>query len=184
MASGYPQTTTSAVPAISGTFDSTNATQVLINGVPAVIDLKAGTWSNAATPETIVAAGSEWKYLDDGSDQGTAWKARTFVDTAWAAGVAPLGYSPGNVDGAATVIGGADVANSASTHYTNYFRKHFNVPNPGKYSGNITVRVQRDDGVVVYLNGSEIGREGMPTEATLPTVLYNTPANNSHHRGG
>jgi hypothetical protein len=177
--SGFPQTTTSAIPALAGGFDSTNASQVLINGVPASIDIKAGTWTNAGTPDTLIAAGDSWKYFDGGTDLGTTWTPRLFVDTGWAAGPAPLGYSPSNVDGAATIIGGANVANGQSTHFTNYFRKHFTVPNPGKYSGNITVRVQRDDGVVLYLNGTEIGREGMPTQVTLPTVLFNTPATNS-----
>ncbi len=177
--SGYPQTITSAIPSLAGSFDSTNASQVLINGVPATIDIKAGTWTNAGTPDTLIAPGDAWKYFDGGTDLGTTWIPRLFTDTGWAAGASPLGYSPANVDGATTIIGGANVANGQSTHITNYFRKHFTVPNPAKYTGNITVRVQRDDGVVLYLNGTEIGREGMPTVATLPTVLYNTQATNS-----
>ena len=39
----------------------------------------------------IIAANSAWKYLDNGSDQGTAWRAPGFIDTAEAAG-------PGGID--------------------------------------------------------------------------------------
>ena len=49
-----------------------------------------GPFRNGSTPppvtETLVAAGSTWRYLDNGSNQGTAWSGRTFVDTAWAQG--------------------------------------------------------------------------------------------------
>ena len=46
--------------------------------------------------DTFVPFGSVWKYLDDGSDQGTAWYATEFDDSAWASGPAPLGYSDSN----------------------------------------------------------------------------------------
>jgi hypothetical protein len=44
-----------------------------------------------AVASSIVATGSVWKYLDDGSDQGTAWYAPGFDDTSWLAGPAELG---------------------------------------------------------------------------------------------
>lgn len=34
----------------------------------------------------LVAAGEDWKYLDDGSDQGAAWQDPAFDDTTWASG--------------------------------------------------------------------------------------------------
>ena len=40
----------------------------------------------------LVSAGEVWKYLDDGSDQKTAWRARVFNDTDWNTGSARLGY--------------------------------------------------------------------------------------------
>ncbi|GIT38316.1 MAG: hypothetical protein Ct9H300mP7_2370 [Verrucomicrobiota bacterium] len=41
---------------------------------------------------TFIAAGSEWRYLDNGSNQRTKWRARLFDDTKWKAGPAQLGY--------------------------------------------------------------------------------------------
>jgi len=44
----------------------------------------------------LVTFGSIWKYLDNGSDQGTAWIAPAFPDGAWQSGTAPLGYGDAN----------------------------------------------------------------------------------------
>src|SRR6185295_16969987 len=40
----------------------------------------------------LVASNAVWKYLDNGSDQGTAWTALNFDDSAWASGPAQIGY--------------------------------------------------------------------------------------------
>ena len=40
----------------------------------------------------VLPKGSTWKYLDDGSDQGTAWMTVDFDDSGWASGPALLGY--------------------------------------------------------------------------------------------
>ncbi|WP_230687570.1 hypothetical protein, partial [Streptococcus pneumoniae] len=50
----------------------------------------------AGTDQTLVPMGSSWRYLDNGSNQGTAWRAGAFNDTAWAAGPAQLGYGDGD----------------------------------------------------------------------------------------
>ena len=56
---------------------------------------------------TLIANGSSWKYLDDGSNQGTAWRGGTFNDATWASGNAELGYGDGDE---ATVV--SDVPNA------------------------------------------------------------------------
>ena len=108
-----------------------------------------------------------WKYLDNGSDQGTSWQARLFNDSAWSNGVAQLGYGDG--DEATVVRFGPDANNK---HITTWFRKSFVVNNPGNYT-NLQMWLLRDDGGVVYLNGTEIYRS-----PSLPagTILFNTLA--------
>ena len=44
----------------------------------------------------LVDSGSDWKYLDDGSDQGTSWRNPSFNDEEWASGAAQLGYGDGD----------------------------------------------------------------------------------------
>ena len=46
----------------------------------------------AQIPVTLVPAGATWRYLDNGSDQGTNWVARIFNDGGWKSGAAELGY--------------------------------------------------------------------------------------------
>ena len=47
-------------------------------------------------PTTFVARGATWKYLDNGTNQGTAWRATSFNDSTWASGPAELGYGDGD----------------------------------------------------------------------------------------
>ncbi|MGY6562970.1 MAG: T9SS type A sorting domain-containing protein [Luteibaculaceae bacterium] len=104
----------------------------------------------------LIQKGSNWKYLDNGTDQGTAWTALNFDDSTWANGNAELGYGDGDE---VTVVGfGPDAANK---YPTTYFRHKFNVDSLGTL-GNLDLQVLRDDGVVVYINGVEVLRDNMP----------------------
>lgn len=105
---------------------------------------------------TLVPVGSVWKYLDNGSDQGTAWQAITFDDSTWASGPAQLGYGDGDER---TVVGYGPDANFK--YVTTYFRRAFTVTDPSSFTA-LTVRLLRDDGGVVYLNGVEVFRSNMP----------------------
>ncbi|HET6409044.1 MAG TPA: metallophosphoesterase, partial [Chthoniobacteraceae bacterium] len=117
---------------------------------------------------TLIPAGAIWKYLDNGSDQGTAWRGTTFSDSTWASGAAELGYGDGSEGRPeATVVG---FGPNASTKYiTTYFRHTFNVANAAEFA-TLRLRVIRDDGVVVYLNGQEIWRNSMPGTFNYQTV--------------
>lgn len=114
---------------------------------------------------SMVHAGSTWRYRDNGSDQGTAWRAGAFNDAAWSLGAAELGYGDG---GETTVINGGPATNR---FITTYFRHRFLVPDASVVTG-LVVRLLRDDGAVIYLNGQELFRSNMPTGA----VNHLTPA--------
>jgi hypothetical protein len=122
------------------------------------------------TPVTLIAAGADWKYLDTGTNLGSAWIAPAFDDSAWASGPAELGY--GDIpDGRpeATVVSFGTNANNK--FITTYFRRAFHVPNASLVRS-LNARLVRDDGAVVYLNGVEVWRENMPAGA----VTFTTPA--------
>src|SRR5215213_9443571 len=119
-----------------------------------------------AADTTLVPTGATWKYLDNGSDQGTAWRTASFNDSTWAAGPAQLGYGDG--DEATTLGFGPDANNK---FITTYFRRAFNVTDASLFNG-VTLRLLRDDGAVVYLNGAEIWRTNMPAGS----VGFVTPA--------
>jgi len=104
---------------------------------------------------TWVAAGSSWRYLDDGSNQGNAWRTAAFDDSAWPQGNAQLGYGDGDE---ATQIR-ASVIGARSTTF--YFRRKFEVADPTAVNG-VTVHLMRDDGAMVYLNNQLVFRSNMP----------------------
>ncbi|MEK6323685.1 MAG: fibronectin type III domain-containing protein [Acidobacteriota bacterium] len=126
-----------------------------------------GTWTAEAraADTTIVAAGSTWKYLDNGSNQVTAWRAPSFDSSSWASGPAQLGYGDG---GEATLLSYGPDANSK--FITTYFRHSFNVADASIFTS-LTLRVLRDDGAVVYLNGTEVWRTNMPSGTVTHTTL-------------
>jgi len=130
-------------------------------GVSSVVHiLVADAAPPPATNFTLIATGAVWKYLDTGVDQGTNWIALNFDDSSWASGPAELGYGDG-AEGRpeATVLQfGPDETNKYPTYY---FRHTFQVTNSAGYS-DLALRVVRDDGVVVYLNGVEIFRDNLP----------------------
>ena len=82
---GFP-TTTDPTTAVTGTFDAFRARSVTVNGQPADLAFRSGTWYAGPPIDTLVASNADWKYLDDGSDQGEAWRAPGFDDSAWATG--------------------------------------------------------------------------------------------------
>jgi len=113
-----------------------------------------------ATPTTLVAAGSSWKYLDNGSNQGVTWRQPAFDDAAWATGDGQLGYGDGDEQ---TVVGyGPD---SGNKYVTTYFRKTFQV-DPSLVFDSLRVRLLFDDGAAVYLNGTEIVRVNLAAGAS------------------
>ena len=105
--------------------------------------------SSAAPSKVLVAKGSTWRYLDDATDQGTAWQAASFDDSSWSTGAAELGFNEGDES---TLI------QSGATTY--YFRHDFSVADLGDVSA-LTLNLKRDDGAIVYLNGTEIARDGL-----------------------
>jgi hypothetical protein len=114
-------------------------------------------------PVTFLSTGHTWKYLDDGSDQGTAWRSPGFDDSGWKSGPSELGYG-GDGEGAGQIVGfGPD---PSAKHPTTYFRTTVNIPNPSEFL-NFLLQLKYDDGIAVYINGVEILRQNLSDVATF-----------------
>jgi len=112
-----------------------------------VVVLAAAFGAQAQT-NLIVPSRSLWRYSDANEWLGTSWMLPIVDDSRWALGRAPLGYGKPNVSIIREVM-------------TAYFRHSFTLTNaPESW---LTLRVRRDDGVIVYLNGAEVFRSNMPT---------------------
>ncbi len=117
--------------------------------------------------DTVISRDSVWKYLDDGTKlDDVQWTTLDYDDIQWKSGPAELGY--GDDDEATAVNKGGSVS---KTHNTIYFRRHFTL-NSVNRGDRLLLELLRDDGAVVYLNGTEIIRSNMPSG----TVLYSTMA--------
>ena len=112
---------------------------------------------------TLVAEGRKWRYWDRGSPPPPHWNTMIFDDAAWAEGYAPLGYGEQNL---ATTIGfGSDEQNK---HVTTYFRRTFTLDDAEQVPL-ARLKVTRDDGVIVYLNGEELVRDNLPARVNANT---------------
>ena len=137
----------------------------LMTSAPVTITVAPAPLPTASVATLLLGARSSWKYLDDGSNQGSNWTSRAFSDAAWKTGTARFGYG---LDGEFTKI-----SNNIVTHY---FRKWFTVTDPAIFT-ELLFRLQRDDGAVIHLNGQEIYRSNMPTGAVNSATLAATTAN-------
>jgi len=151
-----------------GTADAVTTGSVLVNGFVADWSAEDGMWDFGGTrgiTNTLITSGSVWKYLDDGSRQDAppespSWFAHpSYDDSWWQQGPAELGYGDayqGRPE--ATVV----YSGPSGNHYiTTYFRRSFSVSNASQYIS-LHLRLLRDDGAVVYLNGVEVARSNMP----------------------
>jgi hypothetical protein len=114
---------------------------------------------------TLVPAGSVWKYSDKRGDLGTAWRSPSYDDSAWSSGPAPLG------GGDSHIVTTVDTGPSGNRTLTIYFRRQFSI-GAGADVSNLILRLMRDDGAVVYLNGTEVFRSNIADGE----VTFNTTA--------
>lgn len=125
-----------------------------INPAATLVTLE-GDEGGGPTTTVYIESGDDWKYLDDGSNQGTAWRIAAFNDAIWDSGPSQLGYGDGDED---TVVEfGGDNNNK---YATTYFRKSVTIDDPSVFE-DFTLNVTYDDAVVVYLNGVEVARENI-----------------------
>jgi hypothetical protein len=122
------------------------------------------------TNVALVPAQYVWRYRDDDVDLGTAWRGPAYADGAWPAGRAKLGFG---------MAGLTTVLNDSPDNKTAFYFRHAFQCSPDLVATNVMLRLQRDDGIAVYLNGTEIARNNLPdgplTHATAPPVQIAGP---------
>ena len=131
-------------------------------------------------PQDFLTTGHVWKYLDDGSDQGTAWRAMDFADTAWASGPSELGYGESDQ---ATDVGWVDDPDRTGPQHnaTTYFRTTVEIPDPASFSW-FVIKLKYDDGAAVYVNGTEAVRtDNLPAGAAFDAFSNGATPNESKH---
>ena len=120
-----------------------------------VTSIDAGFTSNCFDVP-LVSFNSEWRTSDTFAAD---WHTTNFDDSSWGSGQAPLGFKHDLVN--------TTVPNSGTT---SYFRIEFDVHDISFFNG-FTLALLRDDGAVVYLNGTEVLRSNMPAGAISSSTL-------------
>jgi hypothetical protein len=148
---------------------SYSLTAVNANGssTPAVAE---ATTAAAPTTQrvTLVSAGSTWRYLYPAA-WPSGWSTRTFDDSAWSQGPGPLGF------GSAGIATNVDVPPPTSNRPRSaLLRQRFDVVDRAKLS-DLVLTTRADDGIVVYVNGQELGRSNVAA-GTVSASTYATAA--------
>lgn len=102
-----------------------------------------------------------WSYYDNGYLENDWIQLNDF--SSWKSGKSPLGYGD---DINITELNYGN--NKEKKHITKYFKKKVFIDN--KYVA-FEIRIQRDDGAVVYINGKELFRDNMPNATINNTTL-------------
>ena len=122
------------------------------------------------TTSTIVPSGSAWSWKYDSAALPSGWNSRTFDASSWGTGAGVLGF--GNNVGVTTNI---DTFSTTSQRpLAAYFTKQFQVADASSVV-QLTLDTRADDGIVVYVNGTEVGRTNMPS-GTVGTGTYASSA--------
>jgi hypothetical protein len=120
---------------------------------------------------SLIPRGATWRYQDGDVDLGTAWRDTDHDDSAWPTGGAPLGYG----DTVVTEISfGGDGSNKAATAY---FRYTFESSTSGDDPlAELNAELRKDDGAIVYVNGVEVLRRGLPDGEVTADTFANVTA--------
>ena len=148
-----------------------------INPAASLIQLDSG--GDGVGPTDFVNSGDDWRYLDTGADPGSSWNEVGFNDFFWEVGPSELGYGDGDED---TVVDFVDTNPSvagAQRNATTFFRKtDVLVADPTAFE-NFTLNYVFDDGIAIYINGVEVVRENLATNAAFDEFATATVGNNA-----
>ncbi|WP_148575136.1 fibrinogen-like YCDxxxxGGGW domain-containing protein, partial [Nocardioides caldifontis] len=103
----------------------------------------------------VVPSDAQWSYRYEAGAPDAGWNTRTFDASGWDSGNAVLGFGSTDVD---TDID--EFATNAERPLAAYFTRSFQVDDASAVT-ELVIDAVGDDGVVVYVNGVEVGRENM-----------------------
>lgn len=147
----------------------------------------------ASFPAPLVSLTNQsWRYENSGTDLGATWAQTAFNDGGWLIGTnlfdvfrafptsAPVCrvQTPLVPDLVATCLPSLSNAQNTAQLSAVYFRTHFNFPGNQPTNSVLRLRALIDDGAVIYLNGVELFRPGMPAGMVSYATLANRAVGN------
>ncbi len=130
----------------------------------------------AVVPLVNIDAANLWRYNQAGTNPAPNWMASDFDDSSWPQG------GPLLADETFVLPEPIRTSLARSNFISFYFRTSFVFP--GDTNG-VTLRLRQiiDDGVVVYLNGIEVSRTGMPAGPVNNTTLSSRNVSHAVYEG-
>jgi len=142
-------------------------------------------------PRVIFARGADWRYYDLGSEPALAgsltWRDPGYPDASWNHGPAILGFAGSATNNTVATVTRRYVNGiSAPQVTTTYLRRTFTLASTNNIP-NLVCEMLRDDGVVIYLNGTEVTpwrdnmNPGATTYDTYAAAVVGSPAQNTYY---
>ena len=163
-----PQTTTSYTDTGLSPGSTYAYTLVAVNAHGTSPPASASATTASATPGVLVGSGASWRWRYASTAPGGGWAGPGFDDSSWSSGEGPFGFG--------STLVNTDIGDGAPSPrpLTAQFRTTFEVADVNEIeSGEFSFVA--DDGVVVYLNGVEVGRQNLPA-GTITSNTYATAA--------
>lgn len=114
----------------------------------------------------LISADAVWSYLVRPYDGIHGWKQAGFDESGWGRGAAPLGFDVNEPERTYRTRIGQGLERG-TVPMRSWFRREFAVAEPSVI-GALRINLRRDDGAVLYLNGVEMARDGMPDGPITP----------------
>jgi len=143
------------------------------------------TTTITSSPLLVIDDTKLWRYINDGTDQGTAWQTKDFNDTAWLEGPAVLAAETGaTIEPIRTTLVRDANGDGTLDIITDYFRTRFTLATI-PFGGRLQLRYLVDDAAVFYINGVEVHRSSnMPSGPVTYTTLANPDHEGRDHYDG
>ena len=123
--------------------------------------------------DTLITQDGIWRYLVSNAEPAGKWKLLNYNDSLWKEGFQEFGYGDSDE---ITVVARNNLLVSRTTNITTYFRKRVFIPSELTIGASeVTFYLHRDDGALVYVNGSEKIRSNMPKGTIKSNTLAISP---------
>ncbi len=157
-----------------------------INSSAAFVAMPSGQNSTV----TLIEKQSLWSYSDDGAEPPPAgsisWRESAYPDTGWPSGPGVLGVAGNGLHNPVATTTKRYVNGESGTQViTTYFRRSFNLDTTSGITS-LSIELLRDDGAVIYINGTEVARSNMPagtiTYATWSATIIGSDGQTSYQQ--
>ena len=126
----------------------------------------------APVDKTLIAIDSIWSYEQSGAALDASWCQPAYADSAWPTGPGVLYVENATLPGPKNTL-----LKIGQTAY--YFRTHFSLDAAPAKITLLAVTLLIDDGAIVYLNGQEVYRLGMPAGAVKSDIRASRTVGNA-----